>query len=411
MNKTFFPKTKLLSFVLIIPIINALAYISTNYFPRETINPGNTRAFILIIFCVYFIFKGYPNNKSSKAILIFIIYMFILSFFSTNYYNTFYRTFQVFISSTLFVVGFYYIRNIELLERLNKIYILIFLLLISTFFISNFFGVGYISYSDKNSILFGATSVHLSEMLSVFLLMSPLFYFFSNSKCRNRIVGIISAIAFVIILLAMKRSALLSLIIGFIVYFLVSKQKIKILKYIVLFSFILTIFSPLFLENISERYMLREKRMPLTGKFNVEEEGRYHEFLLVIHDFENRHLLNILFGQELFNEFSHYNIQRMFHTDYMSLISGGGIVGLFFYLYIYFAIYKEQRKYLSLTHNRKFANELFAVSLSLIVACFILAVSGFYHNIDLRSFIFMYLGAITGVLRGLYFESQKNSGR
>ena len=86
-------KTKSLIFYLLlfIPILNVVADV-TIYFFREPgggqFHLGIIRGIILALLGIWFILKGYTSEKASFPILIFLIYTFIVSLFSSNINNT-----------------------------------------------------------------------------------------------------------------------------------------------------------------------------------------------------------------------------------------------------------------------------------------------------------------------------------
>ena len=59
---------KWFGFVLFIPLINAIATLTTNYFPAGNLNPGTLRAFIIGVFFLYFLIKIFPVNKPNISI-------------------------------------------------------------------------------------------------------------------------------------------------------------------------------------------------------------------------------------------------------------------------------------------------------------------------------------------------------
>ena len=54
-----------------------------------------------------------------------------------------------------------------------------------------------------------------------------------------------------------------------------------------------------------------------------------------INEWERQSLDYKLFGAEIFNSRLYFNIRRTFHTDYMTLLVGSGVIGVLI-LFIYY---------------------------------------------------------------------------
>ncbi len=70
-------------FVLAIPLINAIASNTSEYFSSDIFNTGNLRALIIGVFAVYFIVTV-PNEGLYRFIILYLVYYMILALFSTD---------------------------------------------------------------------------------------------------------------------------------------------------------------------------------------------------------------------------------------------------------------------------------------------------------------------------------------
>ena len=337
-------RLKYLKFVLVIPILNSLATITVNYFNSGTLNPGTVRALIIVSFIIFFIFRSYKNNSINNAIIFYMLYLLFLTFLSSNFFFSFYNYVKVFIAFFMIPIGIFFFKDKSDLKKLNNVFLIVLLLNIVNFSISNVFKLGSSDYLE-DTVYFGSGRVNIAKSVSMVLLTTPIFLQFHKKKII-RIVGII-AIFFgaLIVFLAVKRSALLALILGFFVYIIFSPNKAKKIKFLIIIGLLATITSSFYLETILVRFEAREERFEFTDPEFQDEENRVKEVNMVLSDFSNRNVFQVLFGTEFFNDREYYHTRRMLHTDYMSLLHGTGIVGFAWFYFIYLLLIRKIRFY------------------------------------------------------------------
>ena len=71
-------------FVLAIPLINAVASNTSEYFSSDIFNTGNLRALVIGVFAVYFIVARLPNEGLYRFIILYLSFYLILVLFSTD---------------------------------------------------------------------------------------------------------------------------------------------------------------------------------------------------------------------------------------------------------------------------------------------------------------------------------------
>ena len=106
-----------------------------------------------------------------------------------------------------------------------------------------------------------------------------------------------------------------------------------------MFALLLT---PFVYEQIIDNYQAREKAIRLDDQENLEDQARYVEYQMGINEWQRQSWDYKLFGAELFNSRLYFRTRRTFHTDYMTLLAGAGITGVFlllFHLYNYLQYY------------------------------------------------------------------------
>ena len=163
----------LFSFVLLIPIINAIATSTVNYFPAGTLNPGTVRALVIGLFSLYFIVNSYPKDIMSRFILLFLVYLFVLVLLSSNLSKSFYEYIKVVLSMLMYPVGFYFINNKEKLFQLNRVYLFVLILFILDILFANIFQYGTSDYLE-DSVYFGSARVNITKAMIILIIVSPI---------------------------------------------------------------------------------------------------------------------------------------------------------------------------------------------------------------------------------------------
>ena len=109
-----------LKFVIFLPIFNAVANVTTNYYKSSAVNPGSIRAIVIIIFLIYFFMrKQLSVTIIHWRIFILIFYFIFLVFLGSNIPYSGAHVIKVSISLLMYVVGFYYINDHKNFYKLN----------------------------------------------------------------------------------------------------------------------------------------------------------------------------------------------------------------------------------------------------------------------------------------------------
>lgn len=379
-------------FVLAIPIINVIADSLQDYFQSVIYSPGYIRAILITTFLIVHFHNYFKRNFLNYAILISLFYYFILGFFSDNFLYSQTVFLKYFMASMMFPVGYYYIRRAEQLRSMLNI--LMWVLGIHVFFliISNIFSLGTSDYL-QGSAYFGAGRVNITKIMMILVLISPLAIRFARNKSIRKVYITIVVVAIIFILIGVKRSALLGLVIGYIVYFILAPQKTRATKGLFVIVVIVLITSPLYYDVLARRFEARQEQ----GRFDVsqaeEEEGRMLELAMTWDAFKSGDLRYKLFGAEFFNSMAYFKTRRMLHTDYATMLAGAGIIGLSFFLIIYYLIFRKSYFFFKTFEANANIREIMAVSITLIIAVMITGISGTVTGVGFRSVAFMFWGA------------------
>lgn len=395
-------KTFSYRFVLFIPVFFAIALNLTGYFPPRGLNPGTIRGFIVIIFLLFFLFKYYPSSSTNKFILFFILYIGFLSLLSTNIATSLYGYMKFFIATIMFPLGYYFINEHNKLLELSKFYAIALGLFMINIIFSNIFQLGSSDYLE-DSFYFGAGRVNITKS-TIILIFASIVLTYNSIGNRKKFLLVFLVISSFITIIGIKRSVLLSAIVGFIIFWITSKSKLLFLKFVIVLSFILASFVVLFpqtLDIFMDRIEAREDKLEITDE-SLDKEARYNETNRVLNAWVNGSVKHKIFGSEIFNDAYFFNSRRMLHTDYMVLIAGSGVLGIVVWFLMFILMVREKERYWKYLKTDSRLYYYHPVFYSIIFAQLLMSISGTIQGIDLRSFIMLYLGALVGSLKGEY---------
>lgn len=403
MKKLFTNNKVIFNFILLIPIINALADVLTNYYPPTTINPGSIRAFIILMLLVFValnkaIFKGIP-----KIIPIFLIYLALLiPFSSSNIFTSFISYIHIFIPLMMFPLGFHYIRTTNKLKLLNTSLIIAASIICFSLTISQIYKLGGSAYV-KDTFYIGGAGASIANSLAIIILIGPSIYLLLKTRLSKIITTIILIIAVTLIIINFRRGAIISLFGGLFLYGILMPRRIELFKYVIPTLCILFLISHFFAAAFQTRFEVRTAE-----KQSLQKQARYIETLVVWDEFRNKSLKHSFLGSEPFNS-AYYFGRRSLHVDYNVLLHGTGIIGLSMYLLIYLTIIKLFIKYNKLDKKTLYFKKMRAVFFSVITAVLLIGFSRGLGSIGLQSILFVWLGAIIGISREQLLY-QKRSG-
>jgi hypothetical protein len=397
-------KESFYKFVLFIPVFFALALNLTGYFNPRSLNPGTVRGFIMIIFLFYFLLKYYPGTYTNRFILFFISYIGVLTLFSTNLSSSLYGFIKFFIPTMMFPVGYYFINSHDKLLKLSKFYTIALGFFMINILVSNVFKLGTSDYLE-DSFYFGAGRVTVTKS-TIVLIYAAIIFTLSSTARRQRLLIIFLSVSSFITIIGIKRSVLLSAILGILIFWITSKSKQLFLRAIIVFSIIIGgifIVFPKTLNVFTDRLQAREERLTITEE-TIEGEARYNETSRVLNAWVNGSIKHKLIGSEMFNDAFFFKTHRMLHTDYMVLIAGSGLLGLFLWFVVLMYIIREKEKYWKYLKTDLRFQYYHPIFYSIIAAQLLMSISGTIQGVDLRSFIMLFLGAIVGSLRGEFLK-------
>lgn len=387
--------------VVSIPVINIILDMVMNFYPNIKGPVGLSKFIFMTIIIIIFIKKfGLKKTDLNKMIIFFSIYLTVVSIFSSGPLNSFIDG-PLKISMSLFMIPVGIQLGLMKQNALIKPILLLIMLLLLNYLLSQIFKLG-VSIYDQDSFYTGGATASAPVVIATGLLV--IFNIFNRKSLpyNNIIIALIVAASAFVILLSVKRGAILSLFVALVVYLIFSGKKITTLIRIIFIGMILLVILNYNSDVLEKRIEARS-----TERNELQNEGRYRETFYVFDEFKSYSLLNILFGKEAFNSGvvmkKYFGRERRLHVDYNILLNGTGIFGLLAYFYLIFLITKKvvylnrrQNKLQTTTKNKVISKENYSLVLSLIVLSLVMSFSGGLQFVSYRIILFLVIGYAIG---------------
>jgi hypothetical protein len=357
---------------------------------------GNLRNMILFLFMLYLIVRNKGILALNQPLTLYLAFTLFLIPMSSEPRNSVIN--YVIIWNTLFSfsIGFYFFKNVNQLRELNRFSIVLMFVFLGNALITSSLGIGRNIYGG--SLTLGGFLHARLYSASIFLLLLPVIIPLIKSRTYRTIVFICSAALYIILVLSMRRTSFLIPIVGYLVYFIFSKNKNRlIISGLVVITIIVGSY-PLYKDMLIEQFSARRNTM----EANLTDEYRYKEIVIVWNEtFSNPKTAMV--GEELFNSAGNYNNgqwgPRVLHTDFANVLHGSGVIGTLLYTCIFFSIAFSFLRFYRTNYRNDFLNELSAVFIALFVTAIFISVQGGMLTPTFRIMIFIYLGAILGILK------------
>lgn len=393
-------KAKFYTLFLLIPIINVITNITTNYFPSGTINPGFFRT-LFMFWVVLILFTKFKIAFKSilASVLLYLLYHFILISFNQEFVYSLTNYIKLSIPFLTLLLGYTIFNTVDRNQQLFKMYVISLGILCLNYLLANIFNLGGSTYLE-DSFYLGGAGVGLTNEMAVTILVSLTFLLISKDRKWNIFTIIVVVVSLILILLVLRRGAILTLAAGLITFvFFVGVNK-KFFKYAVFGAIGLIVLFPIYRNTLLSRFEFRVESRggSLT---NYEIEGRYLEIYRVADDIETKGLNMALFGTHNLNSGNYFG-GRELHVGYMALLHGSGIIGLGWFFIILLQLVRKQYKYhkkLKTIVHFRFLNGLFW---GLLISLLAYLVTSRLHSFSVNIPIFMMLGSILGTMKNEY---------
>jgi cell division protein FtsW (lipid II flippase) len=388
--------------------MNMLIVFIAGFFPKLQAFMNARGLFNIIV--ILYLFKDFIRlDKISKSILVFVFYLFILCFFSSNMRLSFIMTIKTSIGMLMFLVGYRFFFRPLSFNKLLQYFKYLFILMLLTIAFSNITGIGEAGYGEEienySPVMFGSVGVAITKLLILPILIAPVYLYHIKQGRKKQLITILIFVGIILVIIAFKRSSTMGLVAGGLTYALLMKKR-KIVKPVVYLCFIAFITFPIYQNYVLKSYELRQEQLYYISKEadDMEQEGRYWETINVIDAMKNDGIFHIIFGSEIFNEFDYFNTKRMLHIDFNVIANGSGLLGLFMFIIIYVYIIKKAWFYYKYS-KREYLKLLSISVLSIVVFALFISIGGSVRAFDIRGPIFLYMGAAFG-----YIEYQLSKG-
>jgi hypothetical protein len=388
--------------IIAIPIVNALADVTTNFFLGKAANPGVIRALILLSI----LGLGAVRPRTTPAILavhVFVAYLFIRSIASSDPLHSLTDSYlKILISMMMLPLGFFYLRRWEQLRWLHVSVLIGGLIIVTQFTLATSLSLGRSVYVE-DSFYIGGAKVQTTYWLALAIVASPLMLAQTRSRAERLALGGLLTSFIIFVLLVVRRGAILGMGVGFLTYIVVAKSRARAIRRLMIALGALVLSAPLYLPLLLPRLAARSlENRP------IDEEGRYFETIRVLKELFTKPLHHAIFGSEIFNSTFYFGVVRQLHMDYNILLHGGGLVAILLAGFVYLAIIVQHRNVYSETRRiHPWYNEMNAVLFGMLVLSLAISLSGSITNIGYRSVLFLYIGSFLGVqeqaVRRLHF--------
>lgn len=386
-----------------------------NFFTALKAPAGIIRlVFDLGIIVYYLIFYGFPQTKLNVTLAFYIFYLFCVTLLASDVQESFIDGFlKIAISLLMIPLG---IKLSEFRKNaLIKPIIWTIIVLLINYAISQFYKVGVSVYEEDSFYKGGATA---SAPIIISLAILVIFNAFNKKMLPySRIFNIIIvSIAIFIILLSVKRGAILALGTGILAYFLYTTKKIGTsIGLIIVGLFLLTI--------VIQNSELLETRINArtTERNDFSNENRFKETFYVIEEMSSYNFVNVMFGNEAFNSAvllkKYFGRGRQLHVDYNLLILGTGIFGFFMYFFVHYQIWTYAKTLLgkckSLDKKNKLINvkEDFALIVGSMILSLTMSLSGGLQFMSYRIILFLIIGYSIGNIKFQFLQLKQNEIR
>ncbi|MFT4680792.1 MAG: hypothetical protein ACI9YU_000624 [Flavobacteriales bacterium] len=401
-------KINIRNYFFALPVINVLLDTLTYYFDRGSII-AVIRFGLMLPMILYFLLYRFKMHRTNVFLIFFLGYTLLLVPFSTDLSRSMQGYSKVFISMMMLPISFWAVRDRDDLRKMSIGMVAMAAVMIGYTIIANVYGIGTYHYNDEEETGFSsgltASKLYVGSFYVVALpIMFPLF----KKKWFKTLSIVIGVLLVALLLISVRRTAILIILVGLAVYMFYSSYKLRTYGVVIALLIGLIALFPLYGEILIAK--METRGMDKFSGESLSEEARYRETVAVYNEmlYEDQSIL--IFGKELFNtprNYAHgtFGARRM-HIDYNIVTYGSGLPGIFLYLATIFALYIYFRKMRSQIPKTRQNQELAAVFLAYLVIFFLVSGIGGMFEITFRSIMFTFLGAILGVYRTEHLKQQ-----
>lgn len=368
------------------------------------------RGGVMFIIVIYFFLSKPKNVWIYYNLIIFSVYVLVNVIFSSEFLPSLSQSIKILISMLFFIVGLEYFGKLNRFMQLHKSVLIAYFLIFINIVVSNIYNLGEIQYGGDDSFMAGNLSDNWN-LLTYTLMLFPMIYSqYPKTIIPKNLSLILFFVLVIFVLLSMKRTAIAGLVIGLLIYGYHNLKFKSFLRVIIVSGIFLGASYPLYAPILEKRFEARSDRFEEGA---LEEEGRYLESFFVweeIYAFKDP--AKQLLGLEAFNSRGNYANgffgDRILHVDYNAIVNTIGLVGLLLYFLIFYQIFRRFKRFYNKISSLSipFKKEIKGTFYALLITQFVTSFGGQMYAVTFRMIIFIYLGAIIGLLRNYSITSK-----
>jgi len=397
--------------VIAIPVLNILMDITMNFFPNFKTPIGVFRlAFMLGAILFFIFFYGLKKTKLNKFIVFYSVFILVLTLFTSNLEESFIDGFLK-ITISLFMIPLGIRLGQIRYDAILKPMIWVIGILLLNYILSQFFKLGVSVYEEDSFYKGGATA---SAPIIIALGVLVIYNAFNKRTLpyAKWIVMILVIAGMFVILLSVKRGAILALGVGLVFYFFNTSKKVSStlrLGFIVLGLLIVGLQnSDVFESRVAARS---------TERNEFQNENRFKETVYVIEELGKSNIVQVVFGKEAFNSgvvmTKYFGRPRQLHIDYNLILLGTGVLGLMLFMFLYKLLYTTSKKLRvkSLIMDNEIKNfviENYALILACITLSLVMSISGGLQFVSYRVMLFLIIGCSIGEMQRKLHLTKEN---
>lgn len=392
-------------------IVLSIIFDTIFYLQGEDSKITYLRGVIIYLFLAFVIveYRVVRMSSANKIVFLLIFYWATLIPFSSQIFKTINVYSKIIVPFVVFIISSNLYINKKYFKYIYVSFSLVVVISVLFAILSNIFGFGDDSYTRNvdEYIGVGLGDGKLYAQAVAISIFPFIWYNFKLSKRQKLVFFLVLISCLIYSIISVRRTTLIIIFLSITQFYFFSKKINKILKIIPTVVIILFVSSYFWLPILESRLKLRESRFSAT--YDIEEEARWKEIPFVIDEiFLSSDIKLMLFGKEFLNSSGNYANgifgDRRLHIDYMGILHGSGLVGLFFYFIVYLSIYRWFNKMYK-TNKTLTKSQLLdykGLFYALLFTSLFISLSGQMYEVTFRTMIFFVLGISISNLRNDY---------
>ena len=389
--------------IYLLPLIS-ISFEIVKSFLSETSQLTVIRNVLFFAYILYLLVKYFPMAIKFNIYLILLMLYFVIlltvkgaGVSQFNYFSL------AFLAKMLLPIGFIFAYSTTHIKDINKNLLLTNILFASSIIVFSVLGTGRNQYGSNSGFSVGYFNFSNIYIGSYLLIALPLIYADAEKKWIKNLLLILGLVTVIILVLSVRRTALVILIIGFLVYaYLYRDQLIKFAAQAVAVVVVIILAFPLY-KGILMRQIEARSNIMDRGVGDLEEETRYEETLAVYGErIQSPNILVFLFGDHVFDSKGNYDNgihkERPIHLDMNIVLHGTGVVGLTLLILYHIVLYRRflQYRVKGIVENERLMAGAF---MSMFWSHIFLLFSGGFFTITFNLISHLYMGSILGVYK------------